>query len=1236
MKSLCYPGASVPRLLILVLSVLAVMTDASGQDSGAMQKSVGTAGQVIPGQYIVVYKKDPSARIAETGSVSARQQRVREEVSTTLDRHRLSDKPVLYVYETALQGFAVSGLTEAEAERLRSDDRVAYVVPDTPVFLHKVTSAPMPPAGTCGGRTVTINGVADYTIGLADFGSNTTDASGEVILVDDGTANPTEGCSGIIQDLTGKIALIDRGTCNYSVKAYNAQLKGAVGVIIANNVAGAAPTLGAGTNAALVTIPVMSVTQAAGNSIKAALGTGIVTAIVDPTAPDYTSQCTPWGITRVGGGVSCADGPCNGRAAWIIDSGIDLDHPDLNVDTERGAYFIGSDANDGNGHGTHVAGTVAARDNDFGVIGVAAGALVVPVRVFPNSGSSPNSVIIAGINYVAANAASNDVANLSLGGMPDQALENAVLALAQVCRVVVSAGNDAIYAGYVAPARLNGPNLYTVSAIDNTDRLADFSNYGSEIVDYAAPGVGIVSCWLNGGYNRINGTSMAAPHVAGLLLLGTICANSRVVDDAGGNPEPIATRYDPDNVAANNADGDGDGYTICNDPDDTDPNVYPGAPEICDGKDNNGNGNIDEGNVCCLSGNTGTLYVNANATGGNTGLSWSDAFTSLEPALAAARYCTQITRIWVAGGTYYPATNESGQTNPVDPRTKSFAMRNNLAIYGGFAGNEGDGYDLSQRDLVANKTTLSGNIQQDNNPGNNVYHVIVNFPASGSTINATAVLDGLTVAGGSANVLNSDNSHHFPKSCGGGMLNYNASPVIRNCSFENSQAYLGGGVFNMSSSPAFSNCSFIRNLGEYGGGLCEYSSSSVISNSVFQLNQSIAYGGGIANLAGSNLAVTNVSFSGNSATTSGGGIYNELSSSVIRNSIFWGNNSQIAGTSGLYYSIIQGGWAGTGGDNLDTDPQFINQPVIGATTPGNLRIRPCSGAIDAGDPASTAGTAGATDAAGNIRFFGGRIDIGAYELQSGPVRVTITANPGLAVNAGGSTVLTASGADSYLWSTTETSAAITVSPEESTTYNVTGTSIAGACSATAGVTVSVNPLPVTLVSFSARAQENGSVKLSWATTQETNNAYFEIERSSDFRQTELLARVAPGSGTGNLTRSYGFTDEAPYKGISYYRLTQVDIDGARTLYNWVSVAIDNTYAVFPNPVVKSSFRLQLDDPAKAVIRLYNAEGKPVHLQTRHSGEGFTDLKLPTHIPAGIYLLQVEERGLRRQYRVVVE
>ena len=252
-------------------------------------------------------------------------------------------------------------------------------------------------------------------------------------------------------------------------------------------------------------------------------------------------QTVPWGIARVNGGAAALD-----KTAWVIDSGIDLDHPDLNVDVSRSMSFLGGkdadDPDDGNGHGTHVAGTIAAIDNSEGVIGVAAGARVVSVRVLNRRGSGTVSGVIAGVEYVGRAGAAGDVANMSLGGGASSILDDAVRAASKEVIFCVAAGNDGKNAMNYSPARAgNGGNILTVSASDSKDNFAGFSNYGNPPVSWCAPGVSIQSTWKNGEYNSISGTSMATPHVAGVMLLGGADAANQIFveNDPDGNADPI-------------------------------------------------------------------------------------------------------------------------------------------------------------------------------------------------------------------------------------------------------------------------------------------------------------------------------------------------------------------------------------------------------------------------------------------------------------------------------------------------------------------------------------------------------------------------------------------------------------------------------------------------------------------------------------------------------------------------
>ncbi len=261
----------------------------------------------------------------------------------------------------------------------------------------------------------------------------------------------------------------------------------------------------------------------------------------DGSGGGLPAQVTPWGIEAVGGAAAPS---VTRKRIWILDTGIDLDHPDLNVNVSLSRnYATGKSADDGNGHGTHVAGTAAAIDNGFGVVGVAAGAEVVAVRVLGNNGSGAYSDVIAGLDYVYGAGSSGEVANMSLGGPRSTALDNAVIRLTtKGIHVVVAAGNDGYDASNDSPGHLGNDHalIYTISAHDATNCLPWWSNFGADI-DYSAPGVNIHSTWKGGGLNTISGTSMAAPHVTGLIAIGALNSSGTITcGDSDGLPEPIA------------------------------------------------------------------------------------------------------------------------------------------------------------------------------------------------------------------------------------------------------------------------------------------------------------------------------------------------------------------------------------------------------------------------------------------------------------------------------------------------------------------------------------------------------------------------------------------------------------------------------------------------------------------------------------------------------------------------
>lgn len=265
-----------------------------------------------------------------------------------------------------------------------------------------------------------------------------------------------------------------------------------------------------------------------------------------------SSQSTPWDVTHIGG-----PGSANGHKAWVLDTGIDPNTQDLNIDAALSRSFLSSDTLGGNttdwydfnGHGTHVAGTIAAINNSTGIVGVAPGAPVVSVRVLDSLGVAPDTDVLKGLQYIYQQyqnsvAVPGDVINISIeADKGSTVLDQAVASFAgNGIFVVMAAGNDGtnVDTARISPADQNGAGLYSVSATDQRDRLASFSNYGLS-VDYAEPGVKVLSLAPGGGTATKDGTSMAAPHLAGILLTsgGTIGNGPTIKGDKDSQPDTL-------------------------------------------------------------------------------------------------------------------------------------------------------------------------------------------------------------------------------------------------------------------------------------------------------------------------------------------------------------------------------------------------------------------------------------------------------------------------------------------------------------------------------------------------------------------------------------------------------------------------------------------------------------------------------------------------------------------------
>jgi subtilisin family serine protease len=239
---------------------------------------------------------------------------------------------------------------------------------------------------------------------------------------------------------------------------------------------------------------------------------------------DHTQKNPPsWGLDRIdqrglplNRRYTWPESAGRGVTAYVIDTGIRITHKDFGGRASYGWDFVGNDrtASDGNGHGTHVAGTIAGT-----AYGVAKKSKVVAVRVLDNTGSGTTAQVIAGIDWVTRHARKPAVANLSLGGYHNAQLDAAVRnSIASGVTYAVAAGNDGLPAALYSPADVK--QAITVGATDRNDARASFSNFGSA-VDLFAPGVSITSASYasNTGRATFSGTSMATPHATGAAAL---------------------------------------------------------------------------------------------------------------------------------------------------------------------------------------------------------------------------------------------------------------------------------------------------------------------------------------------------------------------------------------------------------------------------------------------------------------------------------------------------------------------------------------------------------------------------------------------------------------------------------------------------------------------------------------------------------------------------------------------
>lgn len=260
-----------------------------------------------------------------------------------------------------------------------------------------------------------------------------------------------------------------------------------------------------------------------------------------PPAPPPPQE-VPWGIDRIESGLAWATTTGLAIKVAVLDSGIDLDHSDLiqNIKGNVNTILSRKSGNDDNGHGTHVAGTIASVNNTIGVVGVGPDIYLYAVKALDRNGNGWLSDLIEGLDWCINNKI--NVVNMSLGASADnQSFHDAIIRTnaAGVVQVAAAGNNGEIGGAVDYPGKYE--ETIAVSAVDELGDLAYFSSYGPE-VDITAPGVGVKSTYLNGAYKVLNGTSMATPHVSAVAALVLSTPVGAYDLDADGIWDPVEVK----------------------------------------------------------------------------------------------------------------------------------------------------------------------------------------------------------------------------------------------------------------------------------------------------------------------------------------------------------------------------------------------------------------------------------------------------------------------------------------------------------------------------------------------------------------------------------------------------------------------------------------------------------------------------------------------------------------------
>lgn len=534
-------------------------------------------------------------------------------------------------------------------------------------------------------------------------------------------------------------------------------------------------------------------------------------------------------------------------------------------------------------------------------------------------------------------------------------------------------------------------------------------------------------------------------------------------------------------------------------------------------------------------------FVKPDASGTGDGSSWINAADDLQLIINNS---TSGDQIWVSGGTYKPnrPANSTGTISSGN-RTNAFVLKNGVSIYGGFSGNE---TLISERVLndVSNESILSGDFNGNDgadftNMGENAYHVVI---CSGGGLGSNIIFDGFTLTGayylwgtdpsGGINV----NGHTVNREYGGALYIMHSSPTISNVKFRNNNVYFGGGLYihgynDDLARPVIVNCSFYNNRSVYGGAVCNFQSAPYFVNSLIYNNRASQDGGAIYSWT-AKPTLTNLTIVKNRADNRAdnrAGGLYHYSSSVVSK-----RNTIIFGNTATNGS----GW----------NPQVtIDNSVVNLF---NNIIQDWTGGSN-----------------GNLNASG---------VSANDLFVNYAAND-FHLNVG--SIVADMGNNSYISG---------YSTDLGANFRVQNSIV----DLGAFESAPVSPLPITLVDFDVYPLNNNQIQTEWVTASELNNDYFTVEKSTDgFNWTQV--GTVKSKGNSNTLMHYGYVDEKPSFGISYYRLKQTDFDGKQEYFEIKSVNLQRDYAaveVYPNPASEYIIVAGLNTATSQNIDLLNSYG----------------------------------------------